>query len=138
MIITNTNTAFITVDDKTIPYESKEIDGIKVPNFQANKPKADNGEILFPITILADYVGMKPTDEGFVIEKEEEKPADDQGNTNTGGSSNNSGSTNTSSGSSNNSSGSSSDSSSNNGGSSNSGSGSSNSGVNGINKYINY
>ena len=72
VIITNTNTAFITVDDKTIPYESKEIDGIKVPNFQANKPKADNGEILFPITILADYVGMKPTDEGFVIEKAEE------------------------------------------------------------------
>lgn len=33
VIVTNSNTAFVSVDDKTIPYESKEIDGIKVPNF---------------------------------------------------------------------------------------------------------
>lgn len=138
VIVTNSNTPFVSVDDKTIPYESKEIDGIKVPNFQANKPKADNGEILFPVTVLDEYVGMKATDEGFVIKKEEDRPTTDQGstntdntdnsgNTNTGGSSNGGGSSNT--GSSSNSGGSSNTGGSlNNSGSSNSGGGSSSGG----------
>lgn len=70
-ITVNSKSAFVSVDNNLIPLETKEIDGIIVPNFTPEKPTADTGEILFPVSIIEDYVGIKCTDEGFTITMQE-------------------------------------------------------------------
>lgn len=84
------------MDGEMIPYKTKEIKGIKVPDCEATAIKDENGKLLFPVSALEEYVGLKPTAEGFVIKEEEKKEDTTQSN----GSSNNSNSNNNSSNSS--------------------------------------
>ena len=67
VIAINNKTAFVSIDDNLIPLETKELEGIKVPNFQPTKPQSDNGEVLFPVSIVENYVGIKATDKGFNV-----------------------------------------------------------------------
>ena len=101
IITTNSNhPAFYSVSKdlvgETIPYKTKEIKGIKVPDCEATAVKDEHGKLLFPVSALEEYVGLKPTTEGFVIKEEEKKEDTTQSN----GSSNNSNSNNNSSNSS--------------------------------------
>lgn len=100
VVTTNNKMPFVSVDNDILPYETKEVGGLKVPNFQVELEKSDSGEVLFPVNILAEYVGMNPTDEGFVIEsktedkKEEEKTENTSQNSSNGSVSSNTGSSN--------------------------------------------
>lgn len=67
IIAINNKTAFVSIDGNLIPLETKELEGIKIPNFQPARPQSDNGEVLFPVSIVENYVGIKATDKGFNV-----------------------------------------------------------------------
>lgn len=81
VITINSNTVFTSIDNNLIPLDTREISGITVPNLNPEKPQSDSGEMLFPVSIIENYVGIKVTDEGFTIEPEEVNEEDESTST---------------------------------------------------------
>lgn len=118
--VSTNDTAFFSVSKdlvgEIIPYKTMEIKGITLPDCEASAETDENGKLLFPVSALEHYIGISPSEEGFVIEDVNDE-TDSNETVDTGSTSNSNGSSSTggSSSSNNSSSGSSSSSSSSSG-----------------------
>ena len=117
--VSTNDTAFFSVSKdlvgEIIPYKTMEIKGIILPDCEASAEKDENGKLLFPVSALEHYIGISPSEEGFVIEDNDETDSNEAVDTGSTSNSNGSSSTGSSSSSNNSSSGSSSSSSSSSG-----------------------
>ena len=78
------------MDGEMIPYKTKEIKGITLPDCEATATKDKNGKLLFSVSALEKYVGVKPSKEGFVIKEEPKVESSTSKPTNTTSNSSNS------------------------------------------------